>query len=230
MGFFDPVGEILREARRKFPNHALIAGNVSMPAAAAYLWDHGADCVRVGTGPGGVCVTWDNSGTGREQVSAVVDCARELARFRSGKPRYLNADGGIRYHGDICIALAAGAHTVTLGSMLAGMSESPGETVVRKGRPYKKYRGMGSEEAMRVGGAARYRLENAEVRVPEGSVRWIPIRGSVMDRVAEYMQGVRQGMFKAGCRNILELHAYAQLIRARKQEKRVRMDNLDDTE
>ncbi|MEM4282308.1 MAG: IMP dehydrogenase [Candidatus Woesearchaeota archaeon] len=220
--YFEPVARIIKEAKRKFPEKDIIAGNVSMPNAVRWLVELGIDSVRVGNGPGEGCKTWDVAGTGREQVSAIYYCALELERMRkkTGKRVYLNADGGIKYSGDITVALAAGADTVTLGYLLAGTNEAPGEFDVRGGMRVKEYRGMGSLAAMKKGGALRYSLENSTTRVPEGGVELVKSRGSVFDWLPFLIQGLKQGMFKAGCRTIPELHAYAKLLPANKRDKR----------
>ncbi len=220
--FFKPVGDLVREAKKRFKDHDIIVGNVSMPNAVKFLIDAGADGVRIGNGPGGGCTTWDIAGPGREQLSAIVDCSEYGKAYAKRKHRevYFNADGGIDYSGSITLALAARADTVTLGSLLAGTTESPGEIMERDGVKYKEYRGMGSREAMKQGGAERYAVADAPVRAPEGGVKPIPYRGDAHPWIKEIVQGVRQGMFKAGCRTIGEMHDYAQLIAANKSEKR----------
>lgn len=213
--YFDPVFKLLKEAKRKYKDNDHIVGNISSPNAIREFVKARADGIRAGTGPGKGCQSW-NLGPGREQLSAIYECAKAMHKYARSNGCYLNADGGIEYFGDIVKALTAGADTVTLGSMLGGTDEAPGEFENRGGITKKKYRGMGSAEAMKVGGSARY--EGG--RVPEGGVLYIESRGSVHKWVPTIIQGVKQGMFKSGCKSVEELHKYGQLQPAKVQEKR----------
>lgn len=156
----------------------------------------------------------------REQASAVYHCTEAIRQMAKEYRIPSSADGGIERSGDITIAIALGANTVTLGSLLAGTNEAPGEYELRKGVRVKKYRGMGSLEAMAHGGAHRYNLEGAQIRVPEGGVRFLQSKGSAYQWIQTLVQGLKQGMFKAGCRTIEEMHEYAQLLPADKRSKR----------
>lgn len=218
-GYLKFVYDLTKILKEKYPGKAIIAGNVSFPNAVEYLWEAGADCVRIGNGPGGACQTWDATGTGREQVSAIVDCAYKAHELAKRRPFFINADGGISNSGDIVIALAAGAHTVTLGQILAGTAEAPGDIEKKQGRIVKKYRGMGSAEAMKEGGGYRYNLHGRR-RVPEGGVKYVDFKGPLDEYVPDIVQGMRQGMSKAGCKTVDELHEKAMLIYADKTEKR----------
>lgn len=207
-GYFSKIAELLKYAKAKHADHDFVAGNVAVAEAVEHLAAAGADGVRVGTGPGDVCDTWDVTGTGRLQGSAVYECAQ--AGLALDVP--INADGGIRYSGDITKALALGAHTVTSGSLLAGTDETPGDFIWQEGRQYKKYRGMGSAEAMQQGSGVRYSVEDVKTRVPEGKVKLVESKGSLSENVGKLIQGLRQGMFKAGCRTIADLHKNAVLV------------------
>lgn len=199
----------LREA---FPSVDLIAGNVSTAAATIALIERGVDAVKVGQGPGSICTTRVVSGSGMPQITAITDCARAAERF--GIP--LIADGGIKYSGDIAKALAAGAHSVMIGSLFAGTEESPGETILYEGRSYKTYRGMGSIGAMSRGSGDRYFQTNVnETRkmVAEGIEGMVPYKGSLQDTVFQMVGGLRSGMGYVGAKDIETLRSEAQLIR-----------------
>jgi IMP dehydrogenase len=221
-GYFDKECLLIQEAKKnpKLEGKDIIGGNVVWPDAVKDLIDAGADGIRIGNGPGKGCKTWDNVGTGREQVSAIADCANFLRTYKPGEGVYLSADGGIEHPGDITIGIAAGGHTVTLGSMLAGTNEAPGEFETRQGARVKKYRGMGSIEAMQQGGVWRYSDSGVPTKVPEGGVTFVEARGSVLQWIPYLAQALRKGMFNAGCRTVQEMHDNAQLIYADKQEKR----------
>ena len=171
------VLDLVKEIKNEFPSLDLIAGNVATPEATEDLIKSGADCVKIGIGAGSSCTTRIIAGVGVPQLSAVIDCAE--VGIKHDTP--IIADGGIRYSGDVAKSLAAGANVVMLGGMLAGMDESPGETIVYEGRRYKSYRGMGSLAAMKEGGGERYfQQERDELKlVPEGIEGMVPFRGPV---------------------------------------------------
>jgi IMP dehydrogenase len=190
----------------------VIAGNIATADAARELIDAGADAVKVGIGPGAICTTRIISGVGVPQISAIMDCA-EVAN-KQGIP--VIADGGIRQSGDITKAVAAGASSVMIGSLFAGLKESPGQLVIYKGRQFKEYRGMGSLGAMVKGSAERYgQSSKAEVGklVPEGVEGRVPYRGTLSDFVYQLVGGLRAGMGYCGARNIQELMSKTRFVR-----------------
>jgi IMP dehydrogenase len=188
----------------------IIAGNVATQAGAKALVDAGADAVKVGIGPGSICTTRVISGVGVPQITAVYQAAQ--GALGSGVP--IVADGGIRYSGDIVKALAAGAHTVMLGGLLAGLAESPGQTIIYKGRTFKTYRGMGSLGAMVTGSSERYRqTEDTQAKlVPEGVEGRVPYKGNLAPFVYQMVGGLRAGMGYCGSRNIEELRTRSRFI------------------
>ncbi len=196
---------VLKEVKAKYPELDVVVGNIATGEAARYLVEAGADGVKVGIGPGSICTTRVIAGVGVPQLSAVYDVAKALEG--TGVP--LIADGGIRYSGDIVKALAAGAYSVMLGGMLAGVEESPGETIIYNGRKYKSYRGMGSLEAMEKGSKDRY-FQDAESDVkklvPEGIAARVPYKGSLYEVVYQMIGGLRSGMGYCGAANIEALH------------------------
>ncbi|MBS4197967.1 IMP dehydrogenase [Lederbergia citri] len=199
----------VKEIRNHYPNLNIIAGNVATAEATAELFDAGADVVKVGIGPGSICTTRVVAGVGVPQITAVYDCASE-ARKRG---KAIIADGGIKYSGDIVKALAAGGHAVMLGSMLAGTSESPGETEIFQGRRFKVYRGMGSEAAMEKGSKDRYFQEDAKKFVPEGIEGRLPYKGPLADTLYQLTGGLRSGMGYCGAADLQELRENAQFIK-----------------
>jgi len=206
------VVEMVKRLRRQY-DIQLVAGNVATAEAVADLVKAGVDGVKVGIGPGSICTTRVVSGVGVPQISAVDACAAEADRH--GVP--VIADGGIRHSGDITKALAAGAASVMLGSLLAGLEESPGKVIIYKGRTFKAYRGMGSLGAMVEGSAERYSQESegrrAEKLVPEGVEGRVPYRGLLADFVYQLVGGVRAGMGYCGCRTIEELRTRTRFMR-----------------
>ena len=180
----------------------VIAGNVATGDGAQALIDAGVDCVKIGIGAGASCTTRVIAGVGKPQLSAIMDCV-DVAR-KNHIP--VIADGGLRYSGDIAKALAAGADSVMLGSLLAGMDESPGESILYEGRQYKSYRGMGSMGAMQEGSGDRYFQEGTEATklVPEGIEGMVPYRGPVRNTIHQLMGGVRSSMGYCGCKTIAE--------------------------
>lgn len=194
----------LKEIKAKHPELDVIVGNIATPEAAKFLADAGADAVKVGIGPGSICTTRVIAGVGVPQLSAVNDVAKALEG--TGIP--VIADGGIRYTGDIVKAIAAGADTVMVGSMFAGVEESPGETIIYQGRKFKTYRGMGSLEAMQKGSKDRYfQSDEDDVKklVPEGISGRVPFKGNLNEVMYQIMGGLRSGMGYCGAGTIEQL-------------------------
>lgn len=197
---------VLKEVKRAFPEIDVVVGNIATGEAAKFLADNGADGVKVGIGPGSICTTRIIAGVGVPQLSAVYDVAQALASYDVP----LIADGGIRYSGDIVKALAAGAHSVMLGGMLAGVEESPGDTIIFNGRKYKTYRGMGSLEAMEKGSKDRYFQGgecDAKKLVPEGIAARVPYKGTLYEVVYQMLGGLRAGMGYCGAPTVEALHS-----------------------
>ena len=195
------VVSVLKEVKSKYPNTDVIVGNIATGAAAKYLVEAGADAVKVGIGPGSICTTRVVAGVGFPQLSAILDVAEAIKG--SGVP--VIADGGIRYTGDIPKAIAAGADTVMLGSLLAGTKESPGETIIFEGRKFKSYRGMGSVEAMKKGSKDRYFQDvedDIKKLVPEGIVGRVPYKGELVETMHQFIGGLRAGMGYCGAKDI----------------------------
>jgi IMP dehydrogenase len=208
-GHSSNVVETVAEVKRRFDIN-VIAGNVATAEGARQLAKAGADAVKVGIGPGSICTTRVISGVGVPQITAVYQAAQGVASM--GVP--IIADGGIRYSGDITKALAAGAHAVMLGGLFAGLAESPGQTIIYKGRSFKTYRGMGSIGAMGSGSSDRYRQENggAAKLVPEGVEGRVPYKGLLAPFVYQLVGGLRAGMGYCGTRNIEELRTRTRFI------------------
>jgi IMP dehydrogenase len=206
------VIETTKEIRRDFPDVELVVGNVATAEGTRALIAAGADAVKVGIGPGSICTTRIIAGVGVPQMTAIMECAR--VALKAHIP--IIADGGIRYSGDITKALAGGASSIMIGSLLAGTEESPGETVLFQGRRYKVYRGMGSIEAMKEGSKDRYFQEGMEGEsklVPEGIVGRVPYRGPIADTIYQLVGGLRAGMGYVGAASIKELQAKATFMR-----------------
>ncbi len=195
--------------KERFPDVQLIAGNVATPEATEALIRAGADCVKVGIGPGSICTTRVVAGIGVPQMTAVLECAA-IAEKHSVP---IIADGGIKYSGDIVKAIAGGASVVMLGSLLAGCEESPGETEVYQGRQFKVYRGMGSLAAMNKGSRDRYFQEDNKKLVPEGVEGRVPYRGPVSDTIFQMMGGLKSGMGYCGTENISALRKNSRFVR-----------------
>ncbi|PKK84050.1 MAG: IMP dehydrogenase [candidate division Zixibacteria bacterium HGW-Zixibacteria-1] len=198
--------------KNKFPKIPVMGGNVATREGAQALIDFGADCVKVGIGPGSICTTRVVTGCGVPQITAITECVE--AAEKHNVP--IIADGGIRYSGEITKALAAGAAAVMLGSILAGTEESPGETVLYEGRTFKTYRGMGSLEAMKAGSRDRYFQEHQEdvsKFVPEGIEGRVPYKGELGSTIYQLVGGLRSGMGICGAHNIGELQKTARFIR-----------------
>jgi IMP dehydrogenase len=199
------VAEVLKLVKEAFPQVDVVVGNIATGEAAKYLADAGADAVKVGIGPGSICTTRVVAGVGVPQLSAIYDVAKALQG--TGIP--LIADGGLRYSGDIVKALAAGGYSVMMGSMFAGVEESPGETIIFNGRKFKSYRGMGSLEAMEKGSKDRYFQDmEADIKklVPEGIAARVPFKGSLYEVVFQMLGGLRAGMGYCGAKDINTLH------------------------
>jgi IMP dehydrogenase len=202
----------VEEVKKAYPDLQVIGGNVATAEAAHDLISAGVDAVKVGMGPSSICTTRIVAGIGIPQLTAITECARVGERY--GVP--IVADGGIKYSGDITKALAAGAHSVMIGSLFAGTDESPGERILYQGRSYKLYRGMGSLGAMAGGKGDRYfqgEVQNVSKLVPEGVEGRIPYKGSLADVVYQLVGGLRAGMGYCGCRTIEELRQKARFMR-----------------
>ena len=206
------VVNVLKEVKKAYPNLEVIVGNIATAEAGKYLVEAGADAVKVGIGPGSICTTRVVAGVGFPQFSAVLEVANALKG--SGVP--VIADGGIRYTGDIPKALAAGADTVMLGSLLAGTKESPGETIIYEGRKFKSYRGMGSVEAMKQGSKDRYFQDvedDIKKLVPEGIVGRVPYKGDLYESIHQFVGGLRAGMGYCGAKDIETLKETARFVK-----------------
>jgi IMP dehydrogenase len=203
------VMEAVRTIKHAFPDVDLIAGNVATFEGARDLIDLGADGIKVGMGPGSICTTRVVSGAGVPQITAIAECSR--ATRGSGVP--LISDGGIKFSGDVSKAIAAGADSVMIGSLLAGTEESPGETILYQGRTFKSYRGMGSMGAMTQGASDRYSQDSSGKLVPEGIEGRVPYKGPLSDLVYQLVGGLRSGMGYCGCKNIRELQERASFLR-----------------
>lgn len=199
------VLEKVREIREKYPDLDLIAGNVATAEATRDLIKAGATIVKVGIGPGSICTTRVVAGVGVPQITAVYDCATEARKHGVA----IIADGGIKYSGDIVKAIAAGANAVMLGSLLAGVEESPGEREIYQGRQFKVYRGMGSVAAMEKGSSDRYFQENNQKLVPEGIEGRVPYKGPLEDTIHQLVGGLRAGMGYCGTASIDDLRENA---------------------
>ncbi len=198
--------ECVMRIKSLYPDVQLVAGNVATAEGTRALIEAGADCVKIGIGPGSICTTRVVAGIGVPQVTAVFDAAQVAAEY--GVP--IIADGGIKYSGDIAKAIAAGGNVVMLGSLLAGCEESPGDTEVYQGRQFKVYRGMGSLGAMSKGSKDRYFQQDNKKLVPEGVEGRVPYKGPVSETIYQMMGGLRSGMGYCGCGTIEELRTRAQ--------------------
>jgi IMP dehydrogenase len=204
------VLDVVAKIRERYPDIQLMAGNVATADGTKALIDRGVDCVKVGIGPGSICTTRVVTGCGVPQITAISTCAQEA--YKHGIP--IVADGGIRYSGDMVKALASGAHSVMVGSLFAGTTESPGERILWEGRSYKVYRAMGSVGAMSVGHSAdRYFQEDQKKLVPEGIEGMVPHKGPLADVVYQMVGGLRAGMGYTGAENIEGLHKRARFLR-----------------
>ncbi len=207
------VIETITQIKKQYGDSlTLIAGNIATGEGAKALAQAGADCVKVGIGPGSICTTRIVAGVGIPQITAIMDVADAL----SGSHVKIISDGGIKYSGDIVKALAAGAHTVMLGGLLAGTDESPGERISFQGKVFKRYRGMGSLGAMKLGSKDRYfqgtQSDNNKL-VPEGIEGQVPYKGPLNEVIHQLIGGIRAGLGYAGAKNILELHEKSQFVK-----------------
>ncbi len=206
------VFKMLKEIKSQFPHIDVVVGNIATGEAAKYLADAGADAVKVGIGPGSICTTRIVAGVGFPQLSAIMEVANALKG--TGVP--VIADGGIRYTGDIPKAIAAGADSVMLGSMLAGTKESPGETIIFEGRRFKSYRGMGSVEAMKEGSKDRYfqdMEDDLKKLVPEGIVGRVPYKGDLIETVHQFIGGLRASMGYCGAKDVSTLKEKGRFVK-----------------
>ena len=203
------VLDAVRRVKKAYPNLPVIAGNVATAEGTLALIDAGADCVKVGIGPGSICTTRVVTGIGVPQITAVYNAA--CAAAKHGIP--VIADGGIKYSGDIVKALAAGAGAVMLGSLVAGCKEAPGDIELYQGRQFKVYRGMGSLGAMGTGSSDRYFQADRKKYVPEGVEGRVPYKGALAETIYQMVGGLRSGMGYLGCANLAEMHEKAQFMR-----------------
>ncbi|OFI06228.1 inosine-5'-monophosphate dehydrogenase [Clostridium acetireducens DSM 10703] len=202
------VLEAVKQIKKVYPDLQVIAGNVATPEAVRDLIQSGADCIKVGIGPGSICTTRVVAGVGVPQLTAVMDCVEEANKY--GVP--VIADGGIKYSGDIVKSLAAGAKVVMMGSMFAGCEESPGEIEIYQGRSYKVYRGMGSLASMACGSKDRYFQEGNKKLVPEGVEGRLPYKGYVADTIYQLTGGIRSGMGYLGAKTLQDLYENAGFV------------------
>lgn len=206
------VVTVLKTIKKAFPELEVVVGNIATAEAAKYLVEAGADAIKVGIGPGSICTTRVVAGVGYPQFSAVLEVAAAIKG--SGVP--VIADGGIRYTGDIPKAIAAGADTVMLGSLLAGTKESPGETVIYEGRKFKTYRGMGSVDAMKQGSKDRYFQDvedDIKKLVPEGIVGRVPYKGDLFESIHQFVGGLRAGMGYCGAKDVETLKETGRFVK-----------------
>lgn len=203
------VVEAIKKIKQRVPAMTVVGGNVATAEATRRLIDAGADIVKVGVGPGSICTTRIVAGIGTPQLSAVMD-AVDAARPH-GVP--VIADGGIKYSGDITKAIAGGAHAVMIGSLFAGLKEAPGTEFLYEGRIFKAYRGMGSEAAMKRGGADRYNVAEGEEPVPEGVEGRVPYKGELRPYLHQLVTGLRKGMGYCGVRSLTDLRQYRNFVK-----------------
>jgi IMP dehydrogenase len=208
-GHSKAILDTVEAIKEKYPDRMVVAGNVATGEGAKALIERGADCVKVGVGPGSICTTRIVTGAGVPQITAIFNVA--IVAKEHSVP--VIADGGVKYSGDVSKALAAGADAVMLGGLLAGTDESPGEMEIWQGRSFKVYRGMGSMGAMKEGAADRYFQEPSSKLVPEGIEGRVPYKGPVSETIFQLIGGLRAGMGYCGCATIPELHAKARLMR-----------------
>ncbi|MFC4805202.1 IMP dehydrogenase [Filifactor villosus] len=199
----------IKEIKAKYPQLQVIAGNVATAEATKALIEAGADCIKVGIGPGSICTTRVVAGVGVPQISAIMDCYEEARKHEVP----IIADGGVKYSGDLVKALAAGGSVVMMGSLLAGTKESPGETILYRGRSFKAYRGMGSMAAMEKGSKDRYFQEDSKKLVPEGVEGMVPYKGVASDLIFQMVGGLKAGMGYCGTRTIRELSENSVMVR-----------------
>ena len=199
----------VKEIKEAFPDLDLIAGNIATGEAAEALINAGADCVKVGIGPGSICTTRVVAGIGVPQITAVYDVSQVAKKYNIP----VIADGGVKYSGDVVKAVAAGADVIMLGSLLAGCDESPGEFEIFQGRRFKVYRGMGSIAAMECGSKDRYFQTGSKKLVPEGVEGRVPYKGPVSDTIFQILGGLRSGMGYCGTKTIQLLKENGKFVR-----------------
>jgi IMP dehydrogenase len=204
------VIQSIKDLKKRFPSVPLLAGNVATYEGAKALIEAGADCIKIGIGPGSICTTRIVTGAGMPQLTAIAEASRACRE----KQIPCIADGGIKCSGDISKAIAAGADSVMLGGLFAGTEESPGDTITFEGRTYKSYRGMGSLAAMKAGSKDRYFQENAELNklVPEGIEGQVPFKGKLEDVVIQLVGGLRAGMGLSGSSNVQDFIMRSQFV------------------
>ncbi|MFZ9835286.1 MAG: IMP dehydrogenase [Holophagaceae bacterium] len=204
------VIQSIKDLKKRFPSVPLLAGNVATYEGAKALIEAGADCIKIGIGPGSICTTRIVTGAGMPQLTAIAEASRACRE----KQIPCIADGGIKCSGDISKAIAAGADSVMLGGLFAGTEESPGDTITFEGRTYKSYRGMGSLAAMKAGSKDRYFQENAELNklVPEGIEGQVPFKGKLEDVVIQLVGGLRAGMGLSGSSNVQDFIMHSQFV------------------
>lgn len=208
-GHSDNIINGVRQIKQQYPTLQVIAGNVATAEGTRDLIEAGADCVKVGIGPGSICTTRVVAGVGVPQITAIEDCAQEAAKYNIP----IIADGGVKYSGDIPKAIATGANVVMLGNLFAGTEESPGESEIYQGRRFKVYRGMGSLGAMAKGSGDRYFQENSAKLVPEGVEGRVPYKGSLSETVFQLVEGLKHSMGYCGTGNIEDLKKNAKFVR-----------------
>jgi IMP dehydrogenase len=202
----------LKRLKDNFPALQVVAGNIATPEAVIDLIKAGADCVKIGVGPGSICTTRIVAGVGVPQMTAIYRCSKAAAEYDVP----VIADGGIKFSGDITKAIGMGAHVIMVGSLFAGTDEAPGETFLYQGRTYKGYRGMGSLGAMKKGSSDRYfqeKVENPAKLVPEGIEGKVPYRGPISDTIYQLLGGLRSGMGYVGARDIEALRQRAKFVK-----------------
>lgn len=195
--------------KAKYPLLEVIAGNVATPEATKALIEAGADCIKVGIGPGSICTTRIVAGVGVPQLSVIMNCAEEADKYKIP----IIADGGVKYSGDIVKAIAAGGSVVMIGSLFAGTLESPGDVITFSGKSYKSYRGMGSTAAMKQGSGDRYFQTGSKKFVPEGVEGLVPYRGELSDVIYQMLGGLRSGMGYCGAADIETLRTNGKFVR-----------------
>ena len=206
------VGDVLKNLKDAYADVDIVVGNIATADAANYLKENGADGIKVGIGPGSICTTRIVAGVGYPQLSAILEVSEALKNSKIP----IIADGGVRYTGDIAKAIAAGADSVMLGSLLAGTEESPGETIIYDGRKFKSYRGMGSVEAMQKGSKDRYFQSNESDNrklVPEGIVGRVPYKGQLNESIHQFIGGLRSGMGYCGSKDIETLKKSSKFVK-----------------
>jgi IMP dehydrogenase len=203
------VAEAIRAMKKKYPSLPVVGGNVATAEGTRRLIDAGADAVKVGIGPGSICTTRVVAGIGVPQFSAVLWCAEEADK--SNIP--VIADGGIKFSGDLVKAVGAGASTIMIGNLFAGLKESPGREIIYEGRIFKEYRGMGSLGAIKDGSGDRYQISKDESPVPEGIEGRVPYKGELKSYLHQLVSGLKKGMFYCGCADIDEMRKYRRFVK-----------------